>query len=140
MNELVEGMEYLRTTREMNLEDDIAAKINIIARLNSIDDTIARLNSMDSTIAKLNSTGWEQYWDTETKRADQGKCCAAAVRFEEIEAENKRLRKVISQIATNLGNGSVVSEQASIEFIEDLPNEVKLVINELGRKQATFKA
>lgn len=50
-----------------------------------------------------------------------------------MEEENKRLRKVINQIATNLGNGSVVSEEASIEFIEELPKEVKLVVDGLRR-------
>lgn len=50
-----------------------------------------------------------------------------------LEEENKRLRKVISQIATNLGNGSVVSEEASIEFIEELPKEVKSVCDMLRR-------
>jgi carbonic anhydrase/acetyltransferase-like protein (isoleucine patch superfamily) len=39
------------------------------------------------------------------------------------------LRKVISQVATNLGNGSAISEKASIEFIEELPKEVLLVID-----------
>jgi hypothetical protein len=56
-----------------------------------------------------------------------------------LEEENKRLRKVISQIATNLGNGSVVSEQASIEFIEELPYEVKLVCDGLRREIETYK-
>jgi hypothetical protein len=47
---------------------------------------------------------------------------------EDLEEEIGRLRKVISQIAENLGNGSTVSEESSIGFIEELPKEVKLVV------------
>jgi hypothetical protein len=41
--------------------------------------------------------------------------------------EIKALRQVISDIAANLGNGSAVSTEASIGFIKELPEEVKLV-------------
>jgi t-SNARE complex subunit (syntaxin) len=41
--------------------------------------------------------------------------------------EIKTLRKVIADVANNLGNGSAVSTEASIEFIQEVPKEVKLV-------------
>jgi hypothetical protein len=49
-----------------------------------------------------------------------------------------KLREALSKIATNLRNGSVVSPEASIEFITvDLPNEVKLVIDQLRKRHPT---
>lgn len=52
--------------------------------------------------------------------------------------ENTKLRNALSQVATNLRNGSVVSPEASIEFMTvDLPNEVKLVIDKLRKRLPT---
>jgi len=52
--------------------------------------------------------------------------------------ENTKLRNALSQVATNLRNGSVVSPEASIEFMTvDLPNEVKLVIDKLRKRHPT---
>ena len=52
--------------------------------------------------------------------------------------ENMKLREALSQVATNLRNGSVVSPEASIEFMTvDLPNEVKLVIDQLRKRHPT---
>jgi hypothetical protein len=52
--------------------------------------------------------------------------------------ENMKLREALSQVATNLRNGSVVSPEASIEFMTvDLPNEVKLVIDKLRKRHPT---
>jgi len=56
------------------------------------------------------------------------------LRREQLEEEVARLRKVVSEVAKNLGNSSTVSEEASIEFIEDLPREVKLVVEGLNNK------
>jgi hypothetical protein len=53
--------------------------------------------------------------------------------------EIKRLRKVISDVADNLGNGSAVSTEASLEFIEDVPNEVKLVCAALRKEIEKLK-
>jgi len=61
--------------------------------------------------------------------------------FEQIDVlieENMKLRNALSQVATNLRNGSVVSPEASIEFMTvDLPNEVKLVIDQLRKRHPT---
>jgi hypothetical protein len=60
---------------------------------------------------------------------------------EELKEENKVLRQALSDIATNLGNGSTVSVEASLPFIKELPHEVKLVCDglrkELAREQKT---
>jgi hypothetical protein len=60
-----------------------------------------------------------------------------------LQDEIAALRAVISKIACNLGNGSVVSEEASLEFIQMLPDEVKLVVNgnkrELNLTQIAFR-
>jgi hypothetical protein len=52
--------------------------------------------------------------------------------------ENTNLRKALSQVAVNLRNGSCVSPEASLEFLTvDLPNEVKLVIDQLRKRHPT---
>jgi hypothetical protein len=52
--------------------------------------------------------------------------------------ENMKLRNALSQVATNLRNGSCVSPEASLEFLTvDLPNEVKLVIDQLRKRHPT---
>ena len=52
--------------------------------------------------------------------------------------ENIKLRNALSQVATNLRNGSCVSPEASLEFLTvDLPNEVKLVIDQLRKRHPT---
>jgi hypothetical protein len=60
-----------------------------------------------------------------------------------LQEEVSELRKVISSISTNLGNGSVVSEEASLEFIQMLPDEVKLVVDgnkrQLNPTQIAFR-
>jgi hypothetical protein len=61
---------------------------------------------------------------------------------EELEEENETLRQGFVKVAANLGNGSAVSAEASLNFLaEELPLEVKLVcssyraqINYLERK------
>jgi hypothetical protein len=49
-----------------------------------------------------------------------------------LEQREARLRKVLSKIAENLGNGSAISQEASFEFIEQIPDEIKLVIKRLS--------
>lgn len=44
------------------------------------------------------------------------------------DSDNGRLRKVISEIVKNLKSGAV-AETCSLEFMECVPNEVKLVIS-----------
>jgi len=44
--------------------------------------------------------------------------------------ENRRLRKIIVEIVKNLQNGACISEDASIEFMEQVPKEVELVIKD----------
>lgn len=58
---------------------------------------------------------------------------------EELKEENKVLRQALSDIASNLGNGSTVSVEASLPFIKELPHEVKLVCDSLRKELAREK-
>jgi hypothetical protein len=61
--------------------------------------------------------------------------------IDELREENRVLRQALSDIASNLGNGSTVSVEASLPFIKELPHEVKLVCDglrkDLVREQRT---
>lgn len=57
-----------------------------------------------------------------------------------LEAENKRLRKVVSQCAVALGNGAHVSTEATIGFMEQLPVEISLVVAGFRAELAAAKA
>jgi hypothetical protein len=60
--------------------------------------------------------------------------------IDEQREEIKKFRLALSQIADNIGNGSVVSPEASIEFMTaDLPNEVKLVCENYRREIEILK-
>lgn len=48
----------------------------------------------------------------------------ADARIAELEAENAKLRSIMSSVATNIGNGSFASEKCSLEFFETVANEV----------------
>jgi hypothetical protein len=50
------------------------------------------------------------------------------------KAENKVLRKIIAEVATNIGG--FVSEEASLEFIQHVPEEVKLVMNRISKSRS----
>jgi len=54
--------------------------------------------------------------------------------IQQLEEEVARLRKVISNVAESLGNGSAISKEASIEFIEQLPKEVQLYTKSLTER------
>jgi len=57
--------------------------------------------------------------------------------IEELSEENSRLRVALSRVASNLGNGSVAAVEASIEFLEEIPREVKLVCDRLRQQALT---
>jgi hypothetical protein len=55
--------------------------------------------------------------------------------------ENKVLREAISKIVDYLGNGSRVSPQCSLGFLtQDVPQEVKLVVNSLRSRLGKIEA
>lgn len=56
--------------------------------------------------------------------------------IDDLTEENSRLRVALSRVVNNIGNGSSVSTEASIEFFEAIPNEVKLVI---GRQKQIIR-
>lgn len=55
-----------------------------------------------------------------------------------LQEENQKLREVFPKILEALGNGSVCTADVSLEFIQEIPREVELVVKrlkyELGRK------
>lgn len=51
----------------------------------------------------------------------------------QLEAENHALRLIISQCAKALGNGTVISSEASIGFMKMLPQEIRLHVGRLSR-------
>jgi regulator of replication initiation timing len=52
-------------------------------------------------------------------------------------AENDRLRAALSETAAALGNGSSVSPDCSVEFLREVPGEVKAVVSGLHAELAT---
>jgi len=57
--------------------------------------------------------------------------------LQEAATELTALRNIVSDIATAIGNGSAVSEQASIEFMQEIPGELKLYTDRLRSSQMT---
>lgn len=49
----------------------------------------------------------------------------------QLERELNALRKIVSDIATAIGNGSAVSEQASVEFMQEIPKELAFYTKKL---------
>lgn len=52
----------------------------------------------------------------------------------ELAEENRRLREVISQCADALPNGAFISPKATADFMEKLPEEIRLVFGKLSMK------
>lgn len=61
-------------------------------------------------------------------------------RAEAAEADNRRLREIVSQCASALGNGAVAQTACSLEFLAEVPNEVRLVADELRRERDAAEA
>lgn len=57
---------------------------------------------------------------------------AAEARISSLEKENNRLRAVVSASAAALGNGAFISTEASVEFMELLPVEIKAFLSRIG--------
>ena len=56
-------------------------------------------------------------------------------RIKRLEEENKKLREGLSLAASNIGNGSGASPQASLEFLTvEVPAEIKLVCENYRRE------
>ena len=66
----------------------------------------------------------------------EGNCPEKLVKLSrKLETELAAMRQALSQVATNLGNGSVVSPDAGVEFMtKDLPKEVGLYCEKLRRE------
>lgn len=59
------------------------------------------------------------------------KVCTAVC---DIESENMRLRETLKEVCKALGNGATCSSDSSIEFLEGIPKEVRLVIEGLKKE------
>ena len=53
--------------------------------------------------------------------------------LKELQEENKQLRKIISECASAIGNGSFCGPEASVGFMSGIPEEIKLVVNSLKK-------
>jgi len=51
--------------------------------------------------------------------------------IEILQEENQKLREVFPKILEALGNGSMCTADVSLEFIQDIPKEVELVVRGL---------
>lgn len=129
-NELKEGI-FALSKRAKDLETYNASKISLNPKGPICTKCVRNLFYYDGWHCKcekedLNLDNWVNFETVDD-------------RVKNLKEENQKLRKVISQIANNLGNGSAVSEEASIEFIEELPKEVELVRKEWTRKANNTK-
>jgi hypothetical protein len=50
-----------------------------------------------------------------------------------LQEENQKLREVFPKILEALGNGSMCTADVSLEFIQEIPKEVELVLRGLKR-------
>jgi hypothetical protein len=58
----------------------------------------------------------------------------AAKRIAELEREVADLREILPKVLDALGNGSVCSPSCSVDFMRQIPNEARLVVDELKRE------
>lgn len=73
------------------------------------------------------------------KQTDKEAILCLTKEVEDLYKENSRLRVALSKVASNLGNGSVACSEASLEFLEAIPNEVKLVCDRLRREALEYR-
>ena len=73
------------------------------------------------------------------KQTDKEAILCLTKEVENLHEENSRLRVALSKVASNLGNGSVVCTEASLEFLEEIPREVKLVCDRLRREALEYR-
>ena len=107
MNELKEGIDALKERRNAERE--------------RLDERLGKRDRVYQEIAFAPHMEEKQYVNMHDLVKDYARLIDGQ------REEIKTLRQVISDIAANLGNGSTVSTEASIEFIKELPKEVKLV-------------
>jgi hypothetical protein len=127
-NELKEGIEFLASkAKDLELYDE------------------ASLNSKYPICTKCRrNLFFYDGWQCMCEEQDVDKDCW--INFQTVDdtikalkEENQILRKIISRSAKNLGNGSVISEDASTQFMEELPKEIYMVINRWIQKANNTK-
>jgi hypothetical protein len=114
MNELKEGIDALKERRNAERE--------------GLDERLGKRDRVDQEETFAPHMEEKQYVNMHDLVKDYARLIDGQ------REEIKTLRQVISDIAANLGNGSTVSTEASIEFIKELPEEVKLVCNGLRKE------
>lgn len=119
MNELTEGIDALKEKRNAERE--------------RLDERLGKRDRVDQEEIFAPHMDEEQYINIHDLVKDFARLIDGQ------REEIKTLRQVISDIAANLGNGSTVSTEASIEFIKELPKEVKLVCAGLRKEIAILE-
>lgn len=60
-------------------------------------------------------------------------------RLEKLEAENAKLREIVSKIAASIGNGATCSPNCTLDFMESVAEEVRLVTTNLLARVAELE-
>ena len=60
-------------------------------------------------------------------------------RIEELEKERDELRAIFPEICRAIGNGAGCTEQASVEFLREIPKEIAAVIGDLKARLAKYE-
>lgn len=99
------------------------------------------LNAKDGTVTARDTPGepcpncatplWRMTWQQNCEELEE-RCIEAIEDRRKLEEENARLRKIISQVCEALPNGAFCAPQASLDFMEDVPGEVKSVLGDLA--------
>lgn len=63
-----------------------------------------------------------------------------ADKLADLEAENAKLREIVSKVATNIGNGAFCDPSCSLEFMESVAEEVRLETTALRQQIAALEA
>lgn len=97
------------------------------------------VNFMDVEIIQAIPGSPETELQSLFKQTDKEAILCLTKEIEELYEENSRLRTALSKVASNLGNGSVACAEASLEFLEEIPREVKLVCDRLRREALEYR-
>lgn len=132
---------YYSETNRLSLENLELKKQNknLNERLTRQAETIINLDNKISNLAQENLELIKKTNEQSVTINTLHKDSSFWKQREELKEENRILREALRDIATNLGNGSSVSVEASLPFIKELPHEVKLVCDGLRKELAREK-
>lgn len=104
-----------------------------------------RAKRMNGALAGMSDRGtyalgyYDQFAATDDRHAADA-LEALSARGQELRAENERLRSVVSKVCEALPNGAFCSPQCSIEFMENVPEEVAIVCKTAEKRLAEVGA